>query len=138
MAGLKTDGDNMEVTTAMALGADPVCIANARTFVEARAVAIGELALVPIIELLVSELVTNAILHSPSPTRLQVDIDDDRIRVEVEDRGERRPRLLEAQDALRANGRGLHVVDRLADQWGWDPVDGGGKVVWFEVLRSAH
>ncbi len=133
-----TDPNHLDETTVMALGADPVCIANARAFVEKRTVAVGELALVPIIELLVSELVTNAILHSPSPTRLQFTSDDDRIRVEVEDRGDRRPRLLDGQDPLRPNGRGLQVVDRLSDRWGWDPVDAGGKVVWFEVLRSAR
>ena len=82
--------------------------------------------------LLVSELVTNAVLHARSPFELVVRVNESGLRVEVQDRLDRLPVLAPvAGDALA--GRGMRIVDQLADRWGAEPLDRGGKIVWFEL-----
>jgi serine/threonine-protein kinase RsbW len=86
--------------------------------------------------LLVSELVTNAVLHggphAPTATiGLAVDVLRDRIRVEVDDAGSNRPVLGDGRPD-RPGGRGLMLVQAMASRWGCDPA-GVGKTVWFEV-----
>ncbi len=83
------------------------------------------------LELLVSELVTNAVLHARSASRLTIDSNGDRVRVTVEDESAVAPRLREYGPEA-ATGRGVLLVDRLATNWGVD-VDDGGKRVWFEL-----
>jgi anti-sigma regulatory factor (Ser/Thr protein kinase) len=83
--------------------------------------------------LLVSEVVTNAILHARSTVTLTVDVADDVVRITVRDGSPVQPRV-HAFAPTSATGRGLLLLDRLAKRWGveTDPVT-GGKVVWFEV-----
>lgn len=83
--------------------------------------------------LLVSEVVTNAILHARSTVTLTVDIADDLVRITVRDGSPVRPRVHPVAPTS-ATGRGMFLLDRLAKRWGVDadPVT-GGKVVWFEV-----
>jgi anti-sigma regulatory factor (Ser/Thr protein kinase) len=82
-------------------------------------------------ELLVSELVTNAILHARSPARVNVERDDSVVRVAVCDGSSATPRVRDyGPNAV--TGRGMFLVDRIARRWGVD-VDGNGKCVWFEV-----
>jgi anti-sigma regulatory factor (Ser/Thr protein kinase) len=80
--------------------------------------------------LMVSELVTNACVHTGSEITLHVYADAEVLRVEVGDSGDLPP-VLEEWDG-RAGGLGLQLVDQLSDRWGWEPGPGGGKVVWFE------
>jgi anti-sigma regulatory factor (Ser/Thr protein kinase) len=82
--------------------------------------------------LLTSELVTNAYRHAGSETRVSVRCEDDHVRVEVRDSG-RGGLELRPQDTNRTNGRGLHIVDALADRWGHRS-DRSGTVVWFELV----
>jgi anti-sigma regulatory factor (Ser/Thr protein kinase) len=84
------------------------------------------------LRLLVSELVTNAVLHSEapptSPIRLAADSDNDRVRVEVADGG----RPFTPPDAARARGGwGLRLVEKEARCWGVEDVH--GTMVWFEL-----
>jgi anti-sigma regulatory factor (Ser/Thr protein kinase) len=82
------------------------------------------------IVLVVSELVTNAVVHGEAARRLRLRRTAVRIVVEVFDSGHRMPHPRAA--ALDAeSGRGLHLVAKLADRWGARPVT-GGKVVWCE------
>lgn len=87
------------------------------------------------VELLVSELVSNAILHARGDVRMAIRRWGDALRVEVTDLSPQRPaprdRLME-----RVNGRGLHLVELLADDWGVEELPGErpGKVVWCEVV----
>ncbi|MCW2505640.1 MAG: prpI [Actinomycetia bacterium] len=82
------------------------------------------------IVLVVSELVTNAVVHGEAARRLRLRRTGVRIVVEVFDSGHRMPHPRAA--ALDAeSGRGLHLVAKLADRWGARPVT-GGKVVWCE------
>jgi anti-sigma regulatory factor (Ser/Thr protein kinase) len=90
-------------------------------------------------ELLVSELVTNIVLHTPEDSPfaaadMRVRLYGDRVRVEVRDDGPGfvpKPRT-NGQDA--GSGWGLHLVDELADHWGVEP--GLQNCVWFEVGRT--
>ncbi len=84
------------------------------------------------VELLVSELVTNAVLHAHSAARLTIEHFDDRIRVTVADSSAAPPRLRDYGPEA-ATGRGVFLVDRLAHQWGVETDDDAGKRVWFEV-----
>ncbi|MDQ1650651.1 MAG: hypothetical protein QOG60_2708 [Frankiaceae bacterium] len=86
-------------------------------------------------QLLVSELVTNAIRHAETGIRLNIDLAGPGIRVGVEDA---------SADPLPAScpigvpgdgqehGYGLGLLDTLADAWGWERT-AAGKNVWFEL-----
>lgn len=91
--------------------------------------------LVDAVELLVSELVTNAVVHASSRPRVTLLVQADRVRVEVTDDDPALPARREP-DADRPGGRGLLLLDRLASAWGAEPAE-PGKVVWFEVDRPA-
>nr|WP_078948202.1 ATP-binding protein [Streptomyces griseus] len=86
--------------------------------------------LVDTAELLVSELATNALLHSASRFRLTLTAAHGVLRCEVADTGRRAPQVLQAGGA--ESGRGMFLVDALARRWGCHQ-DGPGKTVWFEL-----
>lgn len=81
--------------------------------------------------LLVSELVTNAVLHARSPFRVLVEPGEEAIRVEVYD-GSPVPPRVHTFAPTSATGRGLRLLDRLAQTWGVTQLS-DGKSVWFEV-----
>lgn len=81
--------------------------------------------------LLVSEVVTNAVLHARSEVVLLIQQREDVTRIEVSDASPVPPRLHHFT-AESATGRGLRLLDQLALRWGTDS-SGTGKVVWFEV-----
>jgi anti-sigma regulatory factor (Ser/Thr protein kinase) len=88
-------------------------------------------------ELVVSELVTNAVLASCSSTTVSITTDRSRVRIGVTDDAPGRPTLLHAAtDAVR--GRGLAIVCMLASDWGVTAVDHGGKEVWAEIPIPAR
>jgi len=87
-------------------------------------------------QLLVSELVTNAVMHTAGGVELRVLQDDDRVTVSVVDGSGERPAELEAADLESTSGRGLMLVDALAAAWGVEP-HGVGKRVWFELRRTS-
>jgi anti-sigma regulatory factor (Ser/Thr protein kinase) len=83
-------------------------------------------------QLLISELVTNALRHTDSEVIL-IDVGvDGCIRVGVTDESPRLPqrRLTRHNDE---EGRGLMIVEALAERWGIDPLAGNGKRIWFEL-----
>jgi anti-sigma regulatory factor (Ser/Thr protein kinase) len=82
-------------------------------------------------ELLVSELVTNAILHARSPATVTIERDATSIRVAVCDSSTAQPRVRDYGPSA-VTGRGMMLVDRIAERWGID-ANGSGKCVWFEV-----
>lgn len=86
--------------------------------------------LVDTAELLVSELVTNALLHSAGRFTLTLSAAHGLLRCEVADPGRRVPRVLDA--GVSESGRGMFLVEALALRWGWHE-DGPGKTVWFEL-----
>jgi len=87
------------------------------------------------LELLVSEVVSNAVLHAAAAPRIEAQLGPDTIRVAVYDDDPNLP-VHRLPDADRPGGRGLHLLDRLASRWGAEAVEDGGKVVWFEIDRA--
>jgi CheY-like chemotaxis protein len=85
------------------------------------------------VKLLVSELVTNSVVHGGSAPEVAVLLRTDALRIEVSDRGEGVPAPRTAADDA-TSGRGLAMVEVLASAWGVDAT-GGGKTVWFELPR---
>jgi hypothetical protein len=84
-------------------------------------------------EVVVTELVTNAVLHGSPPILLRVRGGRDRLRIEVSDCGRSVPlRIQRANEGM--TGRGLSVVESLATAWGVQQ-SGTGKLVWAELGR---
>ena len=113
---------------ALTLPPDPISAAQARRFVlrtlrSWRATSVWESA-----ELLVSELVANAIRHSGTSVALHLRFDGKRLVIEVSDCGPGNPRpRLPSPDS--EDGRGLYLVDQLAQDWGVRD-EREGKTVW--------
>jgi anti-sigma regulatory factor (Ser/Thr protein kinase) len=90
-------------------------------------------------ELLVSELVTNVLLHAPGRSAwgaadLRVRVYPDRVRIEVRDDGPGfTPHARTSEQAV-DSGWGLHLVREMADDWGIEP--GVQNCVWFELART--
>jgi anti-sigma regulatory factor (Ser/Thr protein kinase) len=82
--------------------------------------------------LLVSELVTNAVLHARAPVDVVVRKGRSAVRVEVFDEGTGVPHM-NLSDADGLHGRGLGLVQAIASRWGINDDREGGKTVWFEV-----
>jgi len=82
------------------------------------------------VELLVSEVVTNAVRYAERPITLRL-LRTDTLRCEVGDDVPQLPRLRQAR-ATDEGGRGLYLVNRLARHWGATRLS-TGKVVWFEL-----
>ncbi|MBV2357682.1 serine/threonine-protein phosphatase [Streptomyces sp. J2-1] len=85
------------------------------------------------VELLVSEVVTNAVRYSTRPVTLRL-LRTDVLRCEVGDDVPQLPRLRQAR-ATDEGGRGLYLVNRLARRWGATRLS-TGKVVWFELHQN--
>ncbi len=79
--------------------------------------------------LVVSELVTNALVHGAGAPVLRMTGGSTHIRIEVGDSSEELP---EAREPGPADGWGLHVMERLSTRWGASHRE-GGKVVWCEL-----
>ncbi|GGQ75695.1 MULTISPECIES: ATP-binding protein [Kitasatospora] len=125
----------------LAVQADPAEVSRARRWVRARLQAGGldpDSAVAETLVLVVSELVTNAVVHTgcPAVLRLLMPAGPDAppgLRVEVADASCAAPAPRHAgADAEATNGRGLELVELLCERWGWYP-DGSGKRVWCEI-----
>lgn len=106
---------------------------EARLFVTGLLAAWGDHRLVEAAALLVSELVTNAVVHARSEVDVVLAREGARavIRVEVADSAAGRPAPgAFAPDTV--SGRGMALVDAFASRWGVDS-DGDGKRIWFEL-----
>ncbi|MEU9314012.1 SpoIIE family protein phosphatase [Streptomyces sp. NPDC048256] len=82
--------------------------------------------------LVVSELVTNALVHTQGPVRLDLVLRGDRVRVSVSDSSPRAPAKPVIVDWEATGGRGLLLVEAMSDAFGSVPV-AGGKQVWSEI-----
>ena len=113
---------------------DPASPGAARRFAADVLAQWGGDELADTVALLVSELVTNAVLHTAADVELCLCLELELLRVEVVDESGRPPERREADDEA-TSGRGLFIVDALADAWGVEP-RGAGKAVWFELART--
>lgn len=133
VAAALTDLARVHVLT---LVAQPSAAGVARRFARSR-LGDDDRDLLHDVELLVSELITNAILHTGSEPQLEIQMRRGGLRVEVFDDDDTLPAPRRADDGG-PGGRGLHLVDTIASRWGAEPTPGGGKVVWFEIDGSRH
>ena len=89
--------------------------------------------------LVASELATNAVRHAGSAFEIRIEQLPDRIHIEVEDDGGGQP-VVRSPGPYDTSGRGLQIVEELADEWGVIPREGTeGKIVWATIpLRTTH
>jgi len=85
--------------------------------------------------LVVSELVTNAVRHAATDLRLRVVADPELLRVEVEDGSPALPAPGQP-GPFDAGGRGLPLVEAIADRWGAEAT-ATGKLVWAELRTTS-
>ncbi|WP_433573060.1 SpoIIE family protein phosphatase [Streptomyces sp. CA-251247] len=112
---------------------DPEALRSARHMVRAAVRAWGARERADEIELAADEMITNALMHTDGGAIVTVRVlcgPQRRLRVEVEDRSSALPRRRDAGESG-VSGRGLLLVDRLADAWGVES-RGSGKCVWCE------
>lgn len=129
---------------------DPSEVGRARRWARSRLAGSGIRADEPLAEtlvLLVSELVTNAVVHTGCSAVLRLMLpkavteepegaEETTVRLEVDDSSDRAPVPRCAGDEA-TGGRGLALVDGLADRWGWSR-EGAGKRIWCELDRRAE
>ena len=90
------------------------------------------------VELLSSELITNAVVHTQAPSTVCVSWNGEQLRVEVTDIDPQLPAACtDPAELLAESGRGLVLVRALAAEWGAQP-DPAGKRVWFAVGTNSR
>lgn len=82
--------------------------------------------------LLVSELVTNALIHGRTSAVVEIHRPADTLRVAVRDENPHLPEIGPTPPLDAQSGRGIHIVSMLASRWGIEASD-EGKAVWFEL-----
>jgi anti-sigma regulatory factor (Ser/Thr protein kinase) len=91
------------------------------------------------ISVMVSELAMNAVQYGRTAFVVSIELTGDSLRVEVTDSGGGTPEAQPLPPASSPHGRGLFLVDRLADEWGVSPAaDGPQRTVWFRVATRSH
>jgi anti-sigma regulatory factor (Ser/Thr protein kinase) len=121
------------------LPADPGAARLARNVVRSGAGSALPPAVLDDLLLLVTEVVTNAVLHGSPPITMQVEVipEPTTVKVAVSD-GHAGSPLVRASDRAAITGRGMAVVDALASRWGVEWLAEGGKTIWFEVLAGTR
>jgi len=89
------------------------------------------------VRLVVSELVTNAVRHARASQSITLELSrhDDVVRVMVSDESTSPPEPGDLTSQTAEGGRGVELVDALADRWGSEPRR-GGKTVWCELRAT--
>lgn len=119
----------------LVLGEEPDAVPRARRFTR-QMLAVDNQHRLDDAELIVAELVTNALLYGGSPVTLRLSHEPGRLRIEVADSGHELPvRFRTVSEAM--TGRGLGMVAALASAWGVEAQPQGGKLVWAEISDGA-
>ena len=134
LAGLVDELSRVLEEASAKLGGETTSPREARRFVAQHLGAWSLEDLTDTVTLLVSELVTNAVVHAESEPRVVVRLTPEAVRVEVSDRSAGEPER-HGGGAEDESGRGLLMVETLARRWGIRHHPAGGKTVWFEVAR---
>ncbi len=118
---------------------DPRHVRNARREIRAMLFDWNDPDQVDSATLLLSEVVTNVLVHTEGDALLSVEVagrpGGRRLRVEVADRSDDMPHLRHPGEWA-SSGRGLVLMDELSDAWGVEP-RGHGKSIWFELRETA-
>lgn len=122
---------------AITVTADTESISVARHFVMSAVRFLGIGVDVDVVALLTSELTANAVDLGAGEVVVTVRCIDDRLRVEVRDFGYGMPQVLHPAAFDQGGGRGLMIVDQMADDWGVDQFL-PGKIVWFELASTVR
>ncbi len=130
-------GVSATIMTQIALPPAVTSPSAARRFVRDALISFNRDADVETAQLLVSELVTNAVMHAASPVQVTLEMGERELLVEVADTSDAPvvPRDLGATALTALSGRGLLLVDRLAKEWGTQKRT-PGKSVWFVLPLS--
>lgn len=123
--------DRRDAAGDLLLLAHPSSVATARKLVRDVLTQARREDLVETAQLLVSELVTNALVHAGTPINLHASVGDDGLRVEVTDGSTQAPAPRHYATMART-GRGLQLLQQLVDRWG-TLARPDGKTVWFEL-----
>lgn len=105
---------------------------HARRFIKRTLRAWGVTRELDTVLLVVSELVTNALVHTEGQVRLELTLINDRLRIAVTDSSPRTPVKPTSIGWEATGGRGILLVQAVSDAWGTLPVS-GGKQVWSEI-----
>lgn len=116
------------------LTAQPISASRARDFVRHHLVVHGLSHLSDDLELVVSELATNAVQHAHTSFKVSLHAFEETLLLEVED-GSRTGPVRVVAGVLDSNGRGIAIVKLLSRAWGVDAHADGGKSVWAEFGR---
>lgn len=115
--------------------ADPRHVRRSRHWAVRRATEHGASPeVVRLVELLTSEVVTNAVKYGPSDGEVTVQVhrEGDEVLVAVRDESAVPPQVLRPEPS-RFGGRGMSLVETLARDWGVHQHDADGKSVWFRL-----
>lgn len=124
------------------VSADGLCVRGPASVAAARSHARDWLAkrgLSPLedtVTLLVSEMVTNALLHTNGIATLELRHLEGRVRIMVGDAHATEPTPRHDLDTDSASGRGMILVEILSEEWGVVPCE-GGKWVWADVTLAS-
>ena len=118
------------MTSARRFPRTPESVSAARRFARDAA---GELpcAALDAVELMVSELASNCIEHANTPFELAIEVSEDEVRVSARDSGRGRP-VPRSPKLSEPRGRGLRIVEALADDWGI-VASVSQSTVWFSL-----
>jgi anti-sigma regulatory factor (Ser/Thr protein kinase) len=128
MTGRRADID-------LSLPRDPSAAAAARREVQRTFAAMLDQAVLDDLYVVVSELVTNGVVHGQGAIRLRLQVDAGDVWGEVIDGGGGFEHALREPGPVATSGRGLLIVDRLTTRWG---VHEGTTHVWFEMRPGAR
>lgn len=125
-------GDRTVWSYDIRLDTQPVSASQARAFVRLHLAGHGLADLSDEVELVVSEIATDAIVHAQTSLTVSLHAFEQNLLREVEDGSRAGPVQVQPQ-ALDTHGRGLDIVDLLSREWCLDPLPDGRKSVWAEL-----
>lgn len=118
------------------LPCDASSVGAARRLIRGELARLGDPDLLDAASLLVSELVTNAIVHGRTDVALHAEIDGSFFRAEITDGNPTLP-VARRPAALAGTGRGFQLIEGIATRWGVLKSP-GGKTIWFELAIDAN
>jgi PAS domain S-box-containing protein len=132
--GYNSGVENLASGVQRALPPHAASVGEARRLVRAELIDSGREDLIDAAELLVSEVVTNALVHAGTPIDVTARVSGTGLRVEVWDGSPHLP-APRHHAPMAGTGRGLRLLQQMVDSWGAYPY-AGGKIVWFELATG--